>query len=193
MFIAQTRLVRTAQVNGDQSITFFDPPQPIARFPGIVRESGAALNALTPVPAANQWGGYALAYDRQFVYTLKIAGTNAVATSLLVVFYDVWNTDADRLANPTSPLFRNTHTMQIDPGLSAAVLRARVRQNIETTIVDTVVGNRAVGDQRDTRLVATQTDPSGVLNKAQSLDGSVTVVADVIDTSSPLLPNPEGN
>lgn len=184
MFIAQTRLIRTAQVNADQSITFFQPAQQIARFAGIV-DLPTALNSLTPVPSPEQWGGYSLEYDRQFVYTLRIAGTSSVVNSLLVTFYDVWNTDAERLTIP--PLFRNTHTMGITSGLSAIDLRTQVRKNIETTIVDTVVNNQAVGDQRDLNLVATQTDPSGVLNKAQPLDGSITVIADPIDTGIPLL------
>ena len=188
--IAQSRLVRTAQLNGDGTVTQFAPPQQIARFPGIVRDLAAALGALSPVPDEEQWGGYELHYDPSFRLYVAIAGTHSAATNLLVCLYDVWASEADQIANPDNPPYRNTHTMQLDPGLSANALRQRVLAHVTETVIRHAVAG-VTGDQRDPTLVASQTDPAGVLNKARPLNRTARDVASR-DDSAPELPNPEG-
>jgi hypothetical protein len=188
-FVQQSRLIRTAQRNGDGTVTHFEPPQQIARFPGIVRSLEAALNALSPVPPEEQWGGYELRYDPSFRLYVGIAGTHSDATNLLVCLYDVWESEADQTANPDTPPYRNTHTMGLDPGLSASELRQRVLAHVTDTVIRHAVAG-TLGDQRDQNLVASQTDPTGVLNKARPLNRTARNV-ESRDDSAPELPNPE--
>jgi hypothetical protein len=190
MFIAQTRLVRTASRDAGGIVTIFNPPQQVARFPGIVRSLEAALGALSPVPPEDQWGGYELRYDPSYWLYVGIAGAHSTATNLLVCLYDVWASEADAIANPASPPYRNTHTIQLDPGLSANALRQAVLAHISETVTRHAVAGQ-LGDQRDPRLVASQSDPTGVLNKARPLNRTGRLI-ESIDTSAPLLPNPEG-
>jgi hypothetical protein len=178
MFVAQTVLIRYASRAQNGNVTILNPPQETARFDGMVPDVATAMSYLPAAqrPAADQWGGYGVRHDGRYVYTTTIAGTHSAAPNLLVVFYDVWASEAARLANPANPPYRNTHTIGLDPGLSAADLRARVRAIVEETVVRHSVEGRA-GDMRDTRLVATQTDPAGVLNKAQPLNGTTVAIA----------------
>lgn len=177
MFVGQTRLLRYASRAANGTVTLITPPTETARYAAMVPDVPTAMSYIPAAsrPAQDQWGGFGLVWDLSCVYTIAIAGTRADAPNLLAVFYDAWVTDADRLANPTNPPYRNTHTIQLDPGLSAVDLRTRVRAIIEATIARHDVAGRA-GDMRDPNLVASQTDPTGVLNKAQPLNGSITVL-----------------
>lgn len=178
MFIGQTVLIQYASRAPNGNVTTLSPPVEVARFDGAVPDVATAMSYIPPAqrPDADQWGGHGLRHDGRFVYTTTIKGTHSAATNLLVIFYDAWISEADRLAFPTAPPYRNTHTMQIGPGLSAVALRARVRSIAEATIVGHALRGM-LGDRRDLALVASQIDPSGVLNKAQPLDGATVAVA----------------
>lgn len=191
MFVSQTRLLRTAQRNQNGTITQFDPPQQVGRFSGIVRDIANAFAALpaNQRPDTEQAGGYTLVYDARYVAVTTIAGTHSDAPNLLVVFYDVWSDDAARAATPANPPYRNTHTIGVNPSLSANALRSTALAIMEETIVRHSIEGR-LGDQRDRLLIATQSDPAGVLNKAQPLNNTVTMV-DRTDTTATLYPNPE--
>lgn len=177
MFVGQTRLLRYASRAANGQVTQIVPPTETARFDGLVPDVSTAMSYIPPQqrPAADQWGGYDLIHDGRFVYLTTIAGTLDAAPNLLVVFYDVWPDEATRLANPTSPHYRNTHSMLLDANLAASELRARVRAIIEATVIRHTLEGK-IRDHRHPGLVASQSDPSGVINKAQPLNNTVQAV-----------------
>ena len=179
--ISQTRLWRASTTSD------------VVRYTGIVRSRDTAMLDIPAGqrPPVDQWGEFFLRYDLRGVLDIKARGVRDDASRHLIVTYDVWETDAARLAGGP-PVFRNSHVFSRPKATTD--LRQYLRGHIRDAVERAVLSNQ-LGDQRDLNLRRTQTDPTGFWDHADVV-AIRNLILD-IDTattnpsSAPLRTNPE--
>lgn len=187
MFISQTRLTQTAATGTHTPIA----PVDRARFDGLVQTVAEAMSYVPVVqrPDLSDWGGFELRYDLRCAIAVTILGVRNDGHSHLLIYWDTWHTEADRLSGQP-PVFRESLETNVKPRGGRNDIKQFVRDAIRAALVNASLHGWS-GDWRDQSIeqARTELDASGVLDELRTLEATRELDTAVSNPSSaPLLP-----